>query len=80
MIGESEVCEMTSFQISQVFVYDLFEGPAFQHVLSFAKQNKAVLVYIFFINMYFFADIIFIFELYFILEIQIDIYITIFSF
>lgn len=51
VVGESEVCQMKSFQINQVFVYDLFDGPAFQHVLIAAKQNKAVLVFIFFLLM-----------------------------
>lgn len=44
MIRESDVCSMKSLKKSQVFVYDNFEGPAFQHVLMAAKQNKAVLV------------------------------------
>lgn len=47
MVGESEVCQMKLFKINQVFVYDHFEGSAFQHVLIAAKQNKAVLVYIY---------------------------------
>lgn len=44
MISESEVCDMKSFQKNLVFVYDNFEGPAFQHVLTAAKLNTAVLV------------------------------------
>lgn len=44
MISESDVCSMKSLKKSQVFVYDKFEGPAFQHILVAAKQNKAVLV------------------------------------
>lgn len=44
MISESEVCGMKSLKKSQVFVYDHFEGPAFQHVLLATKQNKAALV------------------------------------
>jgi len=48
VISETEVCGMKSFQKSQVFVYDDFEGPAFQHVLSAAKLNKAVLVEIYY--------------------------------
>lgn len=47
MIYESEVCDIESFMKSQVFVFDNFEGSAFQHVLSAAKENKAVLVNIF---------------------------------
>jgi len=44
VISESDVCNMSSLKKSQVFVYDNFEGPAFQHILMAAKQNKAVLV------------------------------------
>ncbi|KAL4096856.1 hypothetical protein QTP88_021734 [Uroleucon formosanum] len=44
VINESDVCNMTSLRKSQVFVYDNFEGPAFQHILIAAKQNKAVIV------------------------------------
>jgi len=44
VISESDVCGMKSLKKSQVFVYDNFEGPAFQHILMAAKQNKAVLV------------------------------------
>lgn len=46
MISESEVCDMKSFQKNLVFVYDNFEGAAFQHVLTAAKLNNAVLVQI----------------------------------
>lgn len=44
VINESEVCNMQYFQKNLVFVYDKFEGPAFQHVLVAAKLNEAVLV------------------------------------
>lgn len=44
VISDSEVCDMRSFMKSQVFVFDQFEGSAFQHVLMAAKQNKAALV------------------------------------
>lgn len=37
---------MKSFQKGQVFVYDVFEGPAFKHVLSSVNKNVAVLVQI----------------------------------
>lgn len=47
VINESEVCDMKLFKKSQVFVFDNFEGSAFQHVLVSAKLNKAVLVFIF---------------------------------
>lgn len=52
VISETEVCSMKLFKKSQVFVYDQFEGPAFQHVLTAAKQNKAVLVQIFNLHLF----------------------------
>lgn len=42
VINESEVCNMKILKKNQIFVYDKFEGPAFQHVLPAAKQNTAV--------------------------------------
>ncbi|XP_050425063.1 DNA topoisomerase 2-binding protein 1 isoform X2 [Adelges cooleyi] len=44
VVEEAEVCKMNTFKKSQVFVFDNFEGVAFHHVLSAAKQNEAVIV------------------------------------
>ncbi|XP_025419492.1 DNA topoisomerase 2-binding protein 1 isoform X2 [Sipha flava] len=43
-ISEAEVCDRKLFKKSEVFVFDHFEGSAFQHVLPFSKQNKTVIV------------------------------------
>ncbi|XP_050524505.1 DNA topoisomerase 2-binding protein 1-B [Daktulosphaira vitifoliae] len=44
IVAENDVCEINTFKKNQVFVFDNFEGIAFQHVLMAAKQNEAVIV------------------------------------